>query len=135
MAYYIPEKFSTLSVRRKRTWRILGAPPILFWGNIVVNRFASLIIIFLSLILFFLSVTGSHGFLALRKIGGEVKQLEEKNEQLSREIVDLNNKIFAIQKSDEVLEQKAREELGLAKPNEIVYIFPAAPADKSKPDK
>lgn len=71
-----------------------------------------------------LSISGSHGYLQLRRLDNDVKSLEEKKQQLSEEVVDVNNQIYGLKTSDAVLEQKAREDLGLAKQNEIVYIFP-----------
>ena len=69
----------------------------------------------------------------LRKIDNEVHLLEEKNRQLGEGIADAQNQIYGIEQSATVLEKKAREELGLAKPNEIVYIFPEGNVSPKQP--
>jgi cell division protein FtsB len=89
-----------------------------------VNRLTSFILLLLSAVLFVLSLTGSHGLLQLRKIDNETRSLEEKNQELSEELTKVSNEIYGVKQSDFVLEKRGREKLGLAKPNEIVYIFP-----------
>ena len=91
-----------------------------------MNRLASIVLVLLSVLLFLLSMAGNHGFLHLRELENEVSSLREKDHTLSREIAEVSNQIYGARSSEDVLEQKAREELGLAKPNEIVYIFPDA---------
>lgn len=89
-----------------------------------MNRLASIVLVLLSVLLFLLSLAGNHGLLHLKRLEGEAQSLQEKDSQLSREIAETNNQIYGAKNSDDVLEQRAREELGLAKPNEVVYIFP-----------
>lgn len=95
-----------------------------------MNRVTSIILVLLSALLFLLSMAGNHGFIHLRQLRTEAELLREKDDQLSREIAETTNKIYGAKNSDDVLEQHAREELGLAKPNEVVYIFPEEPAAK-----
>ncbi len=88
-----------------------------------MNKISQVIIIAVSLILALFTLTGNHGLLRLLKINREISKLAAQNSILESEIVDTKNKIFALSSSDFVLEKNAREQLGLAKPGEIVYIF------------
>ncbi|MCB0323840.1 MAG: septum formation initiator family protein [Bdellovibrionales bacterium] len=81
--------------------------------------------IILALLAFFI-VAGQSGLMRLGEMRREVQELDLKNRELESEIVRTQNKIYGLRKSDPVLEKLAREELGLSKPGEIVYIFPDA---------
>jgi cell division protein FtsB len=75
-------------------------------------------------------VFGTHGVLAmhrsqleLQKIQGEIKQLDEENQRLQDNVKNL--------KSDPTtMEGIAREDLGLARPGEIVFRTKQKPADR-----
>lgn len=53
----------------------------------------------------------------------EHRRLEKQNEELKEEKVELKKEIKNAN-SDEYIEKKAREELRLVKPDEILFIFP-----------
>lgn len=89
-----------------------------------MRRVTSFLLLALSGILLFFAVTGPHGLLHLRAVDREIEQMAEKNRELDREILSLQNQIYGVQRSDQVLEEHAREQLGLSKPGEIVYILP-----------
>jgi cell division protein FtsB len=70
-------------------------------------------------------VFGTHGFLAMRrkqddihKVSGVLDRLNKQNALLEQDVQDL--------KSDpETIRKIAREELGLAKPGEVIFKLPA----------
>ena len=66
---------------------------------------------------------GSHGLLHLREMNSELAVLETKNADLERQIAQLTHLVNEIKHSRYTLERKAREELGLSRPDEMVYIF------------
>lgn len=70
-------------------------------------------------------VIGDHGILKLSAINKELGAIENKNRILESDILDLKSKIYAIDHHNPTLEKRAREELGLAKKGEMVYIFPS----------
>ncbi len=94
-----------------------------------MNKISSIILIIFSLSLLFFSLTGKHGLIQLQKINYEIKKITEKNTEISDNISRIKNKIYGIQNSNAVIEKTAREELGLARSNEVVYVFP----DKEDP--
>lgn len=88
-----------------------------------MHRFAPIILTLLAVMLMFFTMTGSRGYLHLREIRNETMRLKEKNRQLEEEIAATSGDLHAVQTNDFELEKKAREELGLSRSNEIIYIF------------
>lgn len=89
-----------------------------------MGRITSIILVAVTLLVVFVTVTGNHGVLRLFRLSEELEQLRQKNGELESEIIDLTNNVYALRESNRVLEKNAREQLGLSKPGEIVYIFP-----------
>ena len=89
-----------------------------------MNRISTIIILLLALLMMCFTVAGNHGLLHLRRLDREVDSLRRKNEELAAEATTLKSQLDAAQNSETTLEKAAREQLGLAKPNETVYIFP-----------
>lgn len=73
---------------------------------------------------------GNHGYIHLKKLNTELTNFNSKNEELEQKILNFRSKISALKNSDIALEKVAREELGLAKPEEIIYIFSDNQASK-----
>ena len=78
----------------------------------------------LVLMLFFL-VFGEWGLLHYRQLSEERRLLEERSQALQRENELLREKIYRIGNDDRYLEKIAREEFGLVRKGEIIYVFPA----------
>ncbi len=83
-------------------------------------------VVFIIIILFviIISLAGDNGVLELYRrkliyqhLEDEISKLLQENERLKKEIILLKEDLFTIEKI-------AREELGLVKPGEIVYLFP-----------
>ena len=89
-----------------------------------MNQLTSLLLICAGIVLLLSTLTGSHGLLHLQKINNEQRFLEQKNQELEEEVQELQAQIAAVQHQPFTLEKKARQELGLSRPGEIVYIFP-----------
>lgn len=89
-----------------------------------MSKITSWILFGLALSLCVITVLGKHGLVELYQLTRESRLLETKNLELESEIIELRNTKFALEHSDVELEKHAREELGLSKPGEIIYIFP-----------
>ncbi|MEX0822856.1 MAG: septum formation initiator family protein [Balneolaceae bacterium] len=57
------------------------------------------------------------------KLGQEKEYLIERTELLKKQTSDLENKIEDLETNPDLLEKIAREEYGMRKPNETVYII------------
>lgn len=73
---------------------------------------------------------GERGILHLWRLWGEKKELDEKNFLLLKENETLRDRIHRLRHDDLYLEKIAREELGLARPGEIVYRFASTESRK-----
>jgi cell division protein FtsB len=71
-----------------------------------------------------LSLLVNRGFRRLVSNTLAIKRLEQRLAGLNNEEVELNTQIEKFKKSDVVLENAARRELGYLKPGEVEYRFP-----------
>lgn len=83
----------------------------------------------LTFILFF-TVFGERGLLRIHEMHREKDKIEQRVAELRVENEQLRGTIDALRNDRHQLERIARKELGLVKPNEIIYRF--APADGGK---
>ena len=91
--------------------------------NIALFKMFSNCIIGLACMVAFFAITGEQGLLKLMSVNSELRNIELQNHEIETQIFDLQNKIYAIKYDDGTLERVAREELGLAKPDERLYTF------------
>jgi cell division protein FtsB len=80
-------------------------------------------------------VFGAHGYLAMRRTEKQVQEMRGEIERLSQENQSLAEHVNALKTDPDTIEKIAREEMGLAKPGEMIFKLPAAaaPADTTKP--
>ena len=82
------------------------------------------LVLVLVLMLSFL-VFGEWGLLHYWRLAEERRSLEERSQALQRDNELLREKIYRLRKDDRYLEKVAREELGLVREGEIIYLFPS----------
>jgi cell division protein FtsB len=81
-------------------------------------------------------VFGTHGYLAMRRSDKQIQELRGEIERLSHENQALAEHVNALKTDPDTIEKIAREEMGLAKPGEMIFKLPAgspAPAADGKP--
>ncbi len=88
-----------------------------------MQRLVPVALFIIAVMLLFFTVTGNHGVLQLKKINNELEAYQRKNDQLESEIREVKMHISQLQHDNSALEKIAREELGMARRNETVYIF------------
>jgi len=77
-------------------------------------------------------IFGTHGYLAMRRTQQEIKKVKADIEQLDRENVQLGDEVKDLKSDPRKIEKIARDELGLAKPGEVIIKIPQSqqsPAD------
>jgi len=92
----------------------------------------------LGLALFLLAIHdifGSHGLLAMRRTQAQVQELRGEIDRLNQENTHLNKQVQALRTDPKAVERIAREEMGLARPGEMIFKIPdgsqdSAPAKK-----
>ena len=83
------------------------------------------LVLVLVLMLSFLAF-GEWGLVHYWRLSEERRSLEERSQALQRDNELLREKIYRLRKDDRYLEKVAREELGMARDGEIIYLFPSA---------
>jgi cell division protein FtsB len=74
-------------------------------------------------------VFGAHGFLAMWRTQKQLTQMRADIERLSKENNQMTNQVTALKTDPDTIERIAREQMGLAKPGELIFkLPPAAPA-------
>jgi cell division protein FtsL len=81
----------------------------------------------LGLLLFALvvhDIFGTHGYLAMRRTQQEIKKVNADIQQLNKENVQLEEEVKDLKSDPRKIEKIARDELGLAKPGEVIIKIP-----------
>lgn len=86
----------------------------------------------LILILSLFTTFGERGLLHLWHLRGEQKRLDESNFVLQKENERLRERIYRLRHDDLYLEKIAREDLGLVRPEEIIYRFTSLESKRSR---
>ena len=87
------------------------------------------------LALFLHDVFGTHGFLAMLRTQKEIKQIREQIGKINAENKSLSNEVNALKTDPKAIERIAREDMGLARPGELIYKLPesGAPGQPQNP--
>ena len=74
-------------------------------------------------------VFGPHGFIAMRRTQKEIDQIREQIVKMNDENKSLNDQVTSLKFDPKSIERIAREEMGLARPGEMIFKIP----DSAKP--
>ncbi len=83
-------------------------------------------------LLFVHDIFGAHGFMAMRRTQKEIERLRNDIDRLNKENEQLGGEVKALRSDPKLIERIAREEMGLARPGEIIIRLPP-PVKKAKP--
>jgi len=78
----------------------------------------------LVVLLFVHDIFGTHGFLAMRRTQQEIKKVNADLEQLNKENLQLEQEVKELKTDPHKIESIARDELGLARPGEVIINIP-----------
>ncbi|HTQ86132.1 MAG TPA: septum formation initiator family protein [Candidatus Solibacter sp.] len=70
---------------------------------------------------------GRYGYLSMRRSQHEIEQLREELDRLDQENAQLSGEIRALQTDPAAIEKVAREDMGLARPGEMIFQLPDDP--------
>src|SRR5262245_10636946 len=74
--------------------------------------------------LFLHDIFGAHGYLAMRRTKLEIQRVQGEIDRLNQENTDLSQEVKALKSDPHKIESIARDELGLAKPGEVIIKIP-----------
>ena len=83
-------------------------------------------------VLTLISLFGGDSFSRLRAMQDGLEQQHDKGNALESEVVELRREVYGLQHKDRVLEKAARNELGMARPDELIFIFQEKQEDEAK---
>jgi cell division protein FtsL len=78
----------------------------------------------LMLVMIVHDVFGTHGFLAMRRTQDEIRKVKANLDALSRENAALEQEVKDLNSDPRLIEKIARDDLGLARPGEIIIRIP-----------
>ena len=81
-------------------------------------------------------VFGPHGFIAMRRTQKEIEQIREQIGKMNDQNKSLTEQVNSLKSDPKSIERIAREEMGLARPGEMIFKLPdtSKPGDAQKPD-
>jgi cell division protein FtsB len=71
-------------------------------------------------------VFGPHGFIAMRRTQKEIEQIREQIGKVNDENKTLTEQVNSLKTDPKSIERIAREEMGLARPGELIFKIPDA---------
>jgi cell division protein FtsB len=74
--------------------------------------------------LFLHDIFGTHGYLAMRRTKLEIERVQSDIDRLNRENAELADEVHALKTDPHKIESIARDELGLAKPGDVIIKVP-----------
>jgi cell division protein FtsL len=80
--------------------------------------------------LFLHDIFGTHGFLAMRRTKSDIERVQADINRLAKENAELSDEVKALKTDPHKIESIARDELGLAKPNEVIIKIPQSQPSK-----
>lgn len=82
--------------------------------------------------LFVHDIFGPHGFIAMRRTQKEIDQMHEQIVKMNDENKSLTDQVSSLKSDPKSIERIAREEMGLARPGEMIFKIPDAAKAPSK---
>jgi cell division protein FtsB len=81
-------------------------------------------------------IFGTHGFIAMRRTQKEIEQIRNEIGRINNENKSLADQVNSLKTDPRAIERVAREEMGLARPGELIFKLPdpGKPSDLQKQD-
>jgi len=86
-------------------------------------RFAPIVFFLFGCLILTLSLFGAGGLPSLDVVKSSLISQQSKNEELRNQVSSLRSFASELSTNDRTLEKAARNELGMARPNEKIFIF------------
>jgi cell division protein FtsB len=99
-----------------------------------LRQYGRALLALLALILVVHDIFGTHGYLAMRRTQQEIKKVNADIDRLNRENLQLGQEVKELKTDPHKIEKIARDELGLARPGEVIIKIPRSqqlPQDSS----
>jgi cell division protein FtsB len=100
----------------------------------LLKHYGSTLLGLLVLFLVVHDIFGTHGYLAMRRTQSEIRKVQADLKQLNKENFELEQEVRELKTDPHKIEKIARDELGLARPGEVIIKIPQSqrlPQDSS----
>ena len=101
----------------------------------IARRYAPHLLVVFVVLLFVHDVFGPHGFLAMQRKQQEIQKVKANLERMNKENAGLEQDVKNLKSDPHTIEKIAREELGQARPGEVIIKLPALPPTDAQPAK
>ena len=81
------------------------------------------IILFCALVAVLFSLFGDDSYGRMQSLEKSLSAQQQKNNELHAHVSELKRDVYGLQHDDRILEKAARNELGMARPDETIFIF------------
>ena len=98
-----------------------------------LTRYGRELLALLVLVMIVHDVFGTHGFLAMRRTQSEIKKVQSNLDQLTKENEALEQEVKDLKSDPRLIEKIARDELGLARPGEVIIRIPQGQGPQQNP--
>lgn len=89
-----------------------------------------IVVIFAAVIVAYMTLFGGSGLPYLRSQRRSLAVQEENNRELRDYVESLRGSVYGLREKDRALEKAARNELGMARPNEEIFFFERVDQDR-----
>lgn len=90
----------------------------------LLRQYGSGLLGLLLLVMLVHNIFGTHGFLAMRRTQNEIKKVKADLDQLTKDNAKLEQETKDLKSDPRLIEKIARDDLGLARPGEIIIRIP-----------
>ena len=90
----------------------------------LLRQYGGVLLGLLVLVLVVHDIFGAHGYLAMSRTQTEIKKVQTELEQLNKENLQLEQEVRELKTDPHKIEKIARDELGLARPGEVIIKIP-----------
>ena len=90
----------------------------------LLKQYGSTLLGLLVLVLVVHDIFGTHGYLAMRRTQNGINKVNADLDQLNKENAVLEQEVRELKSDPHKIEKIARDELGLARPGEVIIIIP-----------
>ncbi len=90
----------------------------------LLRQYGSTLLGLLLLALLVHDIFGAHGYLAMRRTQQEINKVKAGTQQLNKENLQLEDEVRELKSDPHKIEKIARDELGLARPGEVIIKIP-----------
>ena len=90
----------------------------------ILRQYGGVLLGLLILVLVVHDIFGTHGYLAMRRTQAEIRKVQAGIKQLNKENLQLQEEVRDLKTDPRKIEKIARDELGLARPGEVIIKIP-----------